>query len=92
MYTGLRSTMFTHFFSFPENMKIPFELSLNSLPDFLTKVRNVLKFMTFPSMLSIFYFLYNRLVPIGFTVFLRRGYSFNALMTAVLRALSRELE
>ena len=35
---GLRSTMFTHFFSFPENMKIPFELSLNSLPDFLTKV------------------------------------------------------
>ena len=30
--------MFTHFFSFPENMKIPFELSLKSLPDFLAKV------------------------------------------------------
>ena len=30
--------MFAHFFSFPENMKTPFELSLDSLPDFLTKL------------------------------------------------------
>ena len=30
--------IFAHFFSFPENMKTPFQLSLHSLPDFLTKV------------------------------------------------------
>ena len=41
--------MFAHFFSFPENMKTPLELSLDSLPYFLTKVTFLTLLVTFTS-------------------------------------------